>query len=329
VVAGAALLVTYAMPHVIGTSLSAIGRSFETVSAPQMTVLCMLWAAGLLVHSFVLTGALPGLTRRRALTLNLTGSAVANVLPFGGAAGMGLNYVMIRSWSVSAAGFASYTFVSNLCVIVLKLTIPTVALAVLLGAGGQVNGFLGGAAAMTAALLGLVAGAAVLGLSRPEWTQRAVDRLTRVVTAGARLIGRRPSPEHLAEWLLDCRTQTVEVLRRKGRQMSLGMVGYALLQALLLGASAHVVAAGVGPAQVLAAFAVDRVLTLAVLTPGGLGFAETGTAGGLVAFGAPPAAAAAAVLLYRGFTYALEIPVGGTWLAGWLLARRLRPDRAG
>jgi hypothetical protein len=30
----------------------------------------------------------------------------------------------------------------------------------------------------------------------------------------------------------------------------------------------------------------------------------------------------AGVLLYRGFTYALEIPVGGVWLGGWLLMRR-------
>ena len=31
----------------------------------------------------------------------------------------------------------------------------------------------------------------------------------------------------------------------------------------------------------------------------------------------------AGVLLYRGFTYALEIPVGGVWLGGWWLASRL------
>jgi len=30
------------------------------------------------------------------------------------------------------------------------------------------------------------------------------------------------------------------------------------------------------------------------------------------------------VLLYRGFTFALEIPVGGAWLAGWFLRRRRR-----
>jgi hypothetical protein len=33
---------------------------------------------------------------------------------------------------------------------------------------------------------------------------------------------------------------------------------------------------------------------------------------------------AAGVLLYRGLVFGLEIPVGGAWLAGWLLSRRWR-----
>ena len=74
----------------------------------------------------------------------------------------------------------------------------------------------------------------------------------------------------------------------------------------------------------LAAYAVDRVMSMVFLTPGGTGFAEAGTAAVLVALGGAPAAMAAGVLLYRGFTFALEIPVGGVWLGGWLVARRRR-----
>jgi uncharacterized membrane protein YbhN (UPF0104 family) len=82
------------------------------------------------------------------------------------------------------------------------------------------------------------------------------------------------------------------------------------------------VGAPLAPAVVLAGFAVDRVMTLAVITPGAVGFAETGTAAALIALGGSPVQVAAGVLLYRGFTYALEIPVGGAWLAGWLFQRR-------
>jgi uncharacterized membrane protein YbhN (UPF0104 family) len=73
---------------------------------------------------------------------------------------------------------------------------------------------------------------------------------------------------------------------------------------------------------------VDRILTLIVLTPGGSGFTEAGTAAALVALGGSPAAVAAGVLLYRGFTFALEIPVGGLLLGGWLVRRRLVPGGA-
>ena len=79
--------------------------------------------------------------------------------------------------------------------------------------------------------------------------------------------------------------------------------------------------ATVALAVLLAAFAVERVLTLVVLTPGGAGLAETGTVGVLVAFGVDPASAVAGVLLYRLFTFALEIPVGGAAALGWLLTR--------
>jgi uncharacterized membrane protein YbhN (UPF0104 family) len=103
------------------------------------------------------------------------------------------------------------------------------------------------------------------------------------------------------------------------------MVGYAALQAALLWGCVAAVGGHLTPVQVLAGFAVDRVLTLVVLTPGAVGFTEAGTAAALTALGGAPAVMAAGVLLYRGFTYALEIPVGGVWLGGWVLAHRLRP----
>jgi uncharacterized membrane protein YbhN (UPF0104 family) len=58
---------------------------------------------------------------------------------------------------------------------------------------------------------------------------------------------------------------------------------------------------------------------------------EVGTSAALVALGGNPAAVAAGLLLYRGFTYLLEIPVGGATLLVWLYTqrRRRRPDAVG
>jgi uncharacterized membrane protein YbhN (UPF0104 family) len=317
-----AFLLGYVFPHVVGATTADLRAAFGAVSSREAAVLVLLWAAGLVTHSFVLTGALPGLTRRRALTLNLTGSAVANTLPFGGAAGMSMNYVMIRAWGVEPSGFAAFTLVTNLWVVLLKLAMPTLALTALWLTGGPVSATTQWIALASLVALALVVLVGAAGLASRRAAERAARLLARAVTGIARVLRRPRDHDSVAASVLGCRDTVVSVLARRWGQMSLGTAGYGLLQAVLLWACLHAVGASLAPAVVLAGFAVDRVMTLAVVTPGALGFAEAGTAAALIALGGSPAAVAAGVLLYRGFTFALEIPVGGVWLAGWLLHRR-------
>jgi uncharacterized membrane protein YbhN (UPF0104 family) len=318
----AGVLLGYVFPRVAGTTVSDVRAAFAAVSGRDAVILLVIWAAGLFTHSFVLTGALPGLTRARALTLNLTGSAVANTLPFGGAAGMSMNYVMIRAWGVESAGFAAFTLVTNLWVVLLKLAMPVLALAALWLTGAPVSLATRWTAVVSVSafvlLLAVVAGAL---LSRRA-AARASAVMSPAVAAIGRVFGKHLDPVRVDDAVLTCRDTVATVLKRRWGQMSFGMAGYSFLQVLLLWASLHAVGVHLSPAVVLAAFAVDRVMTLAVITPGAVGFAEAGTAAALVALGGSPGAVAAAVLLYRGFTFALEIPVGGTWLAAWLLRRR-------
>jgi uncharacterized membrane protein YbhN (UPF0104 family) len=327
-VALAALLLGYVFPHVVGITATGVREALGAVSAKEALILACLWAAGLFTHSFVLTGALPGLTRRRALTLNLTGSAVANTLPFGGAAGMSLNYVMIRAWGVETAGFAAFTLVSNAWGILLKLVMPTLAVAALWVSGAHVShatGWTAAAGLVAAALFLSVAGAA---LASRRVAQSTAAASARTVAGLARISGRTSDRAQVRETVLSCRDTIAGVIGRSWRQLSVGTLGYGALQAVLLWACLAAVGEHLSPAVVLAGYAVDRVMTLAVLTPGATGFAEAGTAAALIALGGSAAPVAAGVLLYRGFTFAIEIPVGGLWLAGWLLRRR-RATRAG
>jgi putative heme transporter len=327
-VAIASALLAYVLPRVVGTTGREVVGAFGALSLREVTVLAVVWAAGVFTHSFVLTGALPGLTRRRALTLNLTGSAVANVLPFGGAAGMTLNYAMIRSWRVSRAGFAAFTFVTNVWVFLLKLALPAAALAVLVAVGTPVSQTLRWTALAAAGGLTVLVATLAAGLASRRTAVVAVGIVVPVLAWVGRLLGSRWETVAVASELLECRDQVAVVARRRWVQLSAGMAGYAALQALLLWACVHAVGGHLSPVQVLAGYAVDRVLTLAVLTPGAVGITEAGTAATLVALGGSPAAMAAGVLLYRGFTFALEIPVGGVWLGGWLFLRRFARRRA-
>ena len=315
-------------PRVLGTTLADVRAAFGAVSGRELLALSALWAAGLFAHSFVLTGSLPGLTRRRALTLNLTGSAVANTLPFGGAGGMSMNYVMIRAWGVEASGFAAFTLVTNAWGILLKLMMPTLAVAALWATGMRVSHATGWAAVAGLTALVVVVGAGAVALSSRALAERAARVAAAIAAVVVRLLRGQGDHARVGDGILACRDTVASVLRRSWRQISLGTAAYGVLQALLLWACLNAVGAHLAPAAVVAGYAVDRVMTLAVLTPGAAGFVEAGTAAALIALGGAPAAVAAGVLLYRGFTFALEIPVGGVWLAGWLLQHR-RATRVG
>jgi putative heme transporter len=320
----AAALLGYVLPRVAGTTMHDVGAALDLVTPAETVLLTVLWATGLFVYSFVLTAALPGLSRQRALNLNLTGSAVANVLPFGGAAGMSLNYLMMRSWGFSTSGFSAYTLITNVWSVLLKLALPAVALTALLVSGEHVTESVRWTGLGAAAALGLVVLVLVAALATPAAAVRAAGVVAPLVARASRLVRRPVEREVVAGVLLEFRDRVAGLVGERWPQLSLGTIGYGLLQALLLWACLEAVGAQLSPVVVLAAYAVDRVMSMVFLTPGGTGFAEAGTAAALVALGGAPAAMAAGVLLYRGFTFALEIPVGGVWLGGWLVARRRR-----
>ena len=104
--------------------------------------------------------------------------------------------------------------------------------------------------------------------------------------------------------------------------MAFGKIAYAALQAGLLWLSLRVLGELVNPAVVLAAFAVERILSMVVLTPGATGVVEVGMSGVLVALGVDPTMSAAGVLLYRAFTFGMEIPVGGLSMLAWSVHHR-------
>lgn len=89
------------------------------------------------------------------------------------------------------------------------------------------------------------------------------------------------------------------------------MLDYAALVAALVAVGARA-----RPSLVLLAYVVAMALAIVPITPGGLGFVETGLTGSLVLAGVPADAAVVATLLYRLVSYWLPIPVGAlTWTA--------------
>ena len=306
------------LPRLSGASWAEVTRAIGSVPPTRLFLLTAVWFAGLTVHLRVLTAALPGLSARRALTLNLTGSAVSAVLPMGGSVGLGTNFLMMRRWGFSASQFSVYSGLVNAWHLVLKALLPAAALLLLLLSGTTMDRRVVITATVgSAALLVVLAVAAAVLLTR-----RGGGALAVVVERLLVLFRRPAKVGSVATRIAVAATSAVTQARSAWWSMTWGVLGYAALQLTLLWACLAATGAPLPIVVVLAAFAVERVATAVPLTPGGSGVAELAATGLLVAFGAEPASAAAGVLLYRLFVFGLEIPIGGAWLLGWWWSQR-------
>jgi len=324
-----ALVAVLLLPRLVGTTWHDVRAVAGDLGVGDVLGLLALWVAGLCCCSRVLTGSLPGLSSPRALLLNLTGSAVAGAVPLGGALGVWLNTSMLRRWSFRGREIASFTVTSNVVDVAGKLlfVVPVLVAALAVGGLPQVPGAggwalaLGGTAAVVAALAVLCC------------TERGLTGLASAVTAAARLRARvqsRPAPGAPAgllvrAHLLDVRTSVATRLRSSWRSLGTAVLAYVGLQALLSVACLHLVGLRLPLVTVLAAFAVDRVVSTVPITPSGAGFAEAAACAVLIGAGGDPGHVVAGVLLYRLLLVVLEVPVGGLLLGGWLLAGRHRP----
>jgi uncharacterized membrane protein YbhN (UPF0104 family) len=300
----AVVLLAFVLPKVTGAAWDDTTDQIAGVSPSQFWSLVGVWAGGLWLHTFVLRASLPGLGTRRALALNLGGSSVSNVLPLGGAAGVGLNYAMLRSWGYTRTQISSFTALSNLVVAVVKALIAIAGLVALatmpsVAAGVSLRPLRMGEIVLASIVVAVVA--SVLA-GRSRWGRRQTNAVMTAVRQTA--------------------SMGVDALRRGWHLITVGGFGYPALQALLLWLCLTSVHADVTPVAALVTYAVERLLTLVPLTPGGVGFVETAATATLVAFGADPAAAAAGVILFRVFSFLVEIPVGGVIAMVWLARRR-------
>jgi len=317
----ALLLVFVALPRAIDVSWNGVVVVLGSVWWVDVVGLVGLWLAGLVVYSVALKAAAPALTHRRALVLNLTGSAVANVVPLGGAAGVELNRRMMKAWGIDTLAFGGYTFLTNLWNVASKLLLPVVGLIALASVGeSSTTNVLVLSLIALVAFVGLVLGAAALLTDR-----RGVDALGRGLERMAHAVLRRVGRDRdirLRQALADLRGDCAGLVARGWAALTAGTGGYVALQALLLGLCLHMAGAGVEWYHVLVGFAIERLLTVVPITPGGIGVADLGLAGVLLAFGGDPQGVAASVVLYRTFIFAIEIPIGGGVLGVWLLRQR-------
>jgi putative heme transporter len=271
--------------------------------------------------------SMPGLGLWKAAVCNQTTTSVADTIPGGGYIAVGVGYAIYRSWGFPTSAIALSVAVTGIWNIFMKLGLPVIALAALAITGNS------NAALVAASLIGLavLVGAVVLFamvLWKKELARRIGSRLGRVASAIRRLF-RKPPVEDWGEAAVRFRRQTIDLVGKRWFPLTLTtIVSHLALYFVLLLALRHVGVSEqeVSWAQVLGVFAFGRLVTALPLTPGGLGFVELSYIGGLILAGrnhadvSPDvfhAQVAAAVLVFRTLTYAIQIPLGGFTYLIW------------
>lgn len=313
----AATIFVFAFPAISNSDYGEIWAQLSKLSIIHLAALTGLWFATMLIYTGVLTSSLPGLRRGQALVTNFAGSAVSNVVPFGGAVGVAATYAMCMSWGYPAGAVTLSILISGIWNIMAKFALPVIALVVLIAAHEATTGL------VVPALIGLIVlvGGVVLfagiirseklAISTGELAERTLSRLAGLV--------HRPPKTGTADAIVEFRHTSIGLIRHSWRSLSVWMTLYQLGHFLLLLLCVRLIGSDnneLSWVAVLAAFAFGNLLTAIPLTPSGVGFVEAGTVAILIAFGGPDVGSAAAVLLYRGFTYLAEIPFGAI---GWLI----------
>ena len=290
--------------RVAGVAWTDVAGVLQQVAPDRLALLAAIWLGGLGVYTLVLSAALPGLGVRRSLLLNLSGSAVSNVVPLGGAVGTALNWRMVTRWGHSSASFVSFCVLTNVLDVLTKLVLPLVAVAGLVAVSTDVP-----------TSLWVVAGGCVAGLAGAASARLLVSRASPGAVGRGRL-------RQLAAGARESLARAQELFTLGWPRLVVGSIGYIAAQIMLLDVCLRSVGVLAPLTVVVAAAAVERLATLLPITPGGTGVAEIGAIAWLVAAGQPPVGVVAGVLLCRIFLVLMEIPVGACcWRSGCWLQR--------
>lgn len=319
------IIFAFIIPKITGSDYAEIWDQMAKLSAWEITALIALWFLGMLAYTGVLTNTLPGLKHTQALTVNFAGSAVSNVMPFGGAIGVGATYAIDMSWGFTAPSVTLSILVSGIWNVFAKLAMPVLAL-VLLMISGNATGKL--FVPTLLGLLALVVAAVVLGLiMRSEGLAEKIGQLGQVIVGWFCRVTHRKTAPDVVKIVLDFRHQSIGLVRERWLLITLWIFLFNLIQFVLLFACIRAIGIdGITVTEAFAAFAFARLLETIPITPSGVGFVEVGAASALISFGGPENASTAAIFLFRGFVYLLEIPVGAmAWVVWASMTRWRRP----
>jgi uncharacterized membrane protein YbhN (UPF0104 family) len=225
--------------------------------------------------------------------------AVGSIVPTSGAAGVALGAWVLRRGGMPADKIARRSVAFLLVKSSVNFLAVAVVGAVMIFASDQPLWLTALPAALAAAAIGLVVIVPRFGPG-PTPGQDA-PRLTRAVAATRRA-------------LVDGTAEAVVLAKHHDRLVVIGALGYWAWDNAVLWATFHAVGVTVPLTTILMGYLIGQIGGLLPL-PGGVGGIDGGLIGTLIVYGAPAAATAAAVLLYRVILFWIPLLTGGVAFA--------------
>ena len=280
----------------------------------------------LFAYPVVLTTTLRSLRLKEAFVNHMTGTAITNSLPSGGAIAIGINYAMYLSWGFTPESVSAGLLAAGVWDWFARIALPVLAVFAI--------------AVVSTVLPWMwvvsIAGAAWVAFS--VWLVWVLLRSERIAEAIAgwldRLVARisgwlNREPPGTYEAVLQFRVDLRSVVTDRAGRLTAATVANHIAMATLFTVSVYSV--GVTTDQipvpwVVLAFSLGRFLVMIPVSPGGLGLVDLGWIG-LLTLGWQTAnpgepvdqdAIAAGVLLFRGLSLLPPIPIG---MASWVFWR--------
>lgn len=288
----------------------------------------------LLAYPIVLTVAIRSLRLREAFVNHMTGTAVTNSLPSGGAIALAINYTMYLSWGFTPASVSAGLLGAGVWDWYARISLPILAVLAIAVFAQALPWMwfvtIGGLAfvAVTVFLLSKV-------LRSETTAERLATWLDAVVAKVFAWIKRTPPGTYDA--VLQFRIDLRSIVTTRGWRLTAATIANHAAMATLFTASIYAV--GVSRDQipipwVVLAFALGRFIVMIPVSPGGLGLVDLGWIG-LLTLGwqttnpdvpVDTDLIAAGVLLFRALSLIPPIPIGlGSWVF-WRTNKSWRAD---
>ena len=293
----------------------------DTLKALTPTEVGILLVAGFIYYvpeGWLYALVIPGMRLWQGMKAWVASTGVGSTVP---AIDLATRFGMYRSWGFSIHASMRGIFLSGAFDWVVKFSLPVIAVALLFALGAQDLGALAVIAAIAGVLLVIVLIVLIGAVRSDRFTHWLAGILENVATWALIRFNREPIPD-LAGQIVAFRDDAVGIARRNGLWAFLASALGKFWQYVMLVLAMRAV--GI-PDDVLSLFeifvvwAIVLLITMIPITPGGIGIAELFYIYFFSLIAGPEwsSIAAAGVMLYRVFQWALPIPVGWTVVYFW------------